>query len=91
MSETQPAYNPDAFNMREPLTFEQLPPHAQRVVAEEQELAKNIEKLSAFVNSDRMFGIGLQHQVLLYQQLGAMAKYDLILLNRINLFQRGIM
>jgi hypothetical protein len=64
-----------------------LQPHQQRVVAEQQELAERIEKLTAFIAAPRFPEIVPRaEQERLRRQRAAMEAYDAVLLERIAAF-----
>lgn len=58
----------------------------QRVVSEKEELDHKIEKLTAFIRSEKMKSLPVAEQIRLDNQLHHMNQYSLILGNRINKF-----
>jgi hypothetical protein len=61
-----------------------------RVIEEKAQLDEKIEKLKAFLNSDRIDSVSVNHQYLLSMQLLAMQQYTHILDMRLQLLERGL-
>jgi hypothetical protein len=61
-----------------------------RVIEEKAQLDEKIEKLKAFLNSDRIDSVSVNHQYLLSMQLLAMQQYTHILDMRLQLLERGV-
>jgi hypothetical protein len=61
-----------------------------RVIEEKAKLDEKIEKLEAFLNSDRIDSVSVNHQYLLSMQLLAMQQYTHILDMRLQLLERGL-
>lgn len=62
------------------------PDYQQRVIDEASELAKKIDKLKPFINSEKFDSVDKQEQILMIQQLGYMTSYLKILKERIDNF-----
>jgi hypothetical protein len=63
-----------------------LQAHQQRVVAEQQELAERVGRLTAFIADAKFKAIPFAEQARLRRQLIAMEHYDAVLLERIAAF-----
>lgn len=67
------------------------PAFVQRMIAEEKELNRNMDKLHAFIHNSNMFKqLPFKEKYLLKKQLCVMRKYDGILLTRIGLYPKPI-
>lgn len=64
-----------------------LQPHQERVVQEKKELDEKIEKLQAFLKTEKFNDIDIDEQERLDDQLDVMQEYSTILLARIEAFQ----
>ena len=65
-----------------------LLPHQQRVVDEKNELAERLEKLNAFLVTEKCIALPFEERCLLARQALVMAQYLDILLDRIEMFFR---
>ena len=61
-----------------------------RVIEEKAQLDEKIEKLKAFLNSDRIDSVSVNHQYLLSIQLLEMQQYSNVLDMRLQLLERGV-
>lgn len=62
--------------------------HVTRVVVERDDLDDKIGKLEAFIDSDAIFKIDIQHRNLLAEQLVFMKGYSNTLVKRLDLFNK---
>lgn len=63
-----------------------LQPHQQRVVNEKQELDKNLDKLTAFINSNNFTTVDQDERRRLVKQESIMREYSDVLAERIEAF-----
>lgn len=63
------------------------PDYQQRVFDEASELAKKIDKLRPFINSEKFASVDKQEQIRMIQQLGYMTSYLKILKDRMDSFK----
>jgi hypothetical protein len=61
-----------------------------RVIEEKAKLDEKIERLKAFLNSDRIDSVSVNHQYLLSAQLLTMQQYSNVLDMRLQLLERGL-
>jgi hypothetical protein len=63
-----------------------MQPHEERVVAERDQLQERLEKLQAFILTDKMSTLAADEQELLFRQCGHMQQYFNLLNRRIARF-----